>query len=932
MMEEGKRTIATRDASMAGRLDELCDRFEAAWKNGSAPALEDYVRELPAALAERGFRELLALDVAYRKKLGQTVQVEGYRARFPQYKSVIEAECASGSAPTQQALDTNPDVTRIYSPQDEGDKPLAEGQPTSAGTPTSAGLRFRVLRPHAKGGLGEVLLAEDNELHREVALKQIQSRYADDADSRARFVLEAEVTGGLEHPGIVPVYGLGTYADGRPFYAMRFIHGDSLKDAINDFYDPAASPRDPGERTLAWRQLLSHFIAVCNAIEYAHSRGILHRDLKPANIMLGKFGETLVVDWGLAKALGSSNAAPDSVEQTLEPSSMGGSMPTQMGTAIGTPQFMSPEQASGQWNVVGPASDIYSLGATLYCLLTGKPPLADCAGNLHQILYRVQRGEVPPPRQVRPDVPKALDAICLKTMALDPAARYGSARLLSEDIEHWLADEPVSALPDTPFERVARWTRRHRALALAAAGALALVTLVSVAAMVLVNQQRKIADHLAHVNKNLADEQQGLRIQAEEGFREARAAVDDLFTKVSEDTLLNQPGMQGLRKELLQKTLDYYERFIKQHAQDPALQDEMGVTLFRAGRITDDLKSPEQALPYLMRARDLQQKLLAEAPDDPARLKALGDTQNAIGRAFDRGQRYDEALPPYQQAREIRQRLANAAPQDAEYRRMLANTVMNIGLVEKDLGQGDEAAKQLQAAQDIRQALVISGGDSPKLQRDFAMGYYNQANLDLQRRRVAAAQKNFEAAIALFERLVRRDSHDLNLQYQLAICYRLLGDVLSAGKANKESARLYGLARDSLSRLVDRNPDVSDYKATLAGVYMNLGSKQDAAGALRSLGQARDLLTELVAQNPKHPQFRRDLAVTLRSLAAGERDAGTPEVAQRDLKSSFEYLTDLSAKFPDNADFADQLAKTRAAMRKSGQTKPFAEPVTPEPK
>ena len=127
------------------------------------------------------------------------------------------------------------------------------------------------------------------------------------------------------------------------------------------------------------------------------------------------------------------------------------------------------------------------------------------------------------------------------------------------------------------------------------------MTLVSVVATVLVNQQRKIADHLAHVNKNLADEQQGLRIQAEEGFREARAAVDDLFTKVSEDTLLNQPGMQGLRKELLQKTLDYYERFIKQHAQDPALQDEMGVTLFRAGRITDDLKSPELALPYLFR-------------------------------------------------------------------------------------------------------------------------------------------------------------------------------------------------------------------------------------------------------------------------------------------------------------------------------------------
>ena len=330
--------------------------------------------------------------------------------------------------------------------------------------------------------------------------------------------------------------------------------------------------------------------------------------------------------------------------------------------------------------------------------------------------------------------------------------------------------------------------------------------------MVLVNQQRKIADHLADVNKNLADEQQGLRIQAEEGFREARAAVDDLFTKVSEDTLLNQPGMQGLRKELLQKTLDYYERFIKQHAQDPALQNEMGVTLFRAGRITDDLKSPELGLPYLLKAHDIQQKLLADLRlKIPARLKALGDTQNAIGRAFDRGQRYDEALPPYQQAREICQRLANAAPQDIEYRRMLANTIMNIGLVEKDLGHWDEAAKQLQAAQDIRQALVVSGGDLPKLQRDFAMGYYNEANLDLQRRHVAAAQKNFEESIALFERLVRRDPHDLNLQYQLAICYRLLGDVLARTKRAK--SRLDCMAWPGI-RLADSSIETPMYPIT----------------------------------------------------------------------------------------------------------------------
>jgi formylglycine-generating enzyme required for sulfatase activity/tRNA A-37 threonylcarbamoyl transferase component Bud32 len=336
----------------------------------------------------------------------------------------------------------------------------------------SAEERFEILRPHARGGLGEVFVALDRELHREVALKEIQGRHADDPENRARFLLEAEITGGLEHPGIVPVYGLGTYADGRPFYAMRLIQGDSLKDAIHAFHATDWRNRPAHERALALRQLLGRFLDLCNAIAYAHSKGVLHRDLKPGNVMLGQYGETLVVDWGLAKRVGQAEQqCGEAVAAGLQPAATGGrpgSNPlTQMGKALGTPAYMSPEQAAGRLDRLGPQSDVYGLGATLYTLLSGQAPFTE--GDAVEILLKVQKGDFPPPGRANRLVPPALDAVCLKAMALAPEERYASPRELAGDIERWLADEPVSVHRETWSVRLGRWLRRHQTLAAGAA-------------------------------------------------------------------------------------------------------------------------------------------------------------------------------------------------------------------------------------------------------------------------------------------------------------------------------------------------------------------------------------------------------------------------------------------------------------------------------
>jgi serine/threonine-protein kinase len=347
------------------------------------------------------------------------------------------------------------------------DAQLPVSQPTSE--------RFRVLRPHAKGGLGVVSIAEDRELHREVAMKEIQPEQAWDASSRTRFLLEAEITGRLEHPGIVPVYSMGTTSSGTPFYVMRFIRGDSLKEAIASFHDNS-SRISAHERRMALRMLVRRLVDVCNAIEYAHSRGVLHRDLKPGNIMLGKYGETLVVDWGLARTGVRPATEPSPEEPTYVPLSSDVSSETRMGSVVGTLAYMSPEQAEGRLDLLGPPADVYGLGATLYCLLTGRQPIP--RQEQEEMLRLVREGLIPPPRSINPEIPRALEAICRAAMAKDISKRYASAAALAADLELWLADEPVSVFPEPLIDRIARFAKRHRTAVASAAGVVVTAALV----------------------------------------------------------------------------------------------------------------------------------------------------------------------------------------------------------------------------------------------------------------------------------------------------------------------------------------------------------------------------------------------------------------------------------------------------------------------
>ncbi|MEM8678640.1 MAG: serine/threonine-protein kinase, partial [Planctomycetota bacterium] len=340
--------------------------------------------------------------------------------------------------------------------------------------------RFERQELHAEGGLGKVFAAHDRQLNRTVALKEIKGHYADDRDSQARFTKEAEITGRLEHPGIVPVYALGRYADGRPYYAMRFVKGHSLRAAIGKYHNDDSLGR--ASRALQMRALLGRLVDVCDAVYYAHRRGIVHRDLKPSNIMLGDYGETLVVDWGLAKNLGKRESPTASLlpkEDTLLPAHGSSLSKTMVGKAIGSPAFMSPEQARGEHDSVEFASDIYGLGATLYMILTGRPPVEGKSSA--EVLSRVRKGEIDRLRSVDRSIPRPLEAICHKALALEAVDRYPTVRDLRHDLDRFLADEPVTVYQESWLEKGMRVSRRRRWLfPVILVGLLGLITVTGV--------------------------------------------------------------------------------------------------------------------------------------------------------------------------------------------------------------------------------------------------------------------------------------------------------------------------------------------------------------------------------------------------------------------------------------------------------------------
>lgn len=404
------------------QIDQLCEEFEHEWMSGCTPSLQEYLERWNDR-PTRGivFERLLDLDLTCRRRLDDTIADDWYVRTFPEYADLIDDVLRSQTRTQSDSLQFSHDTTLSL-----GSAPIRRGI-SPAPRPGDKFGRYEILEEIARGGMGVVYKARQPDLNRFVALKTIKSAELADEDEVQRFHSEAISAANLDHPNIVPVFEVGD-CEGCHFFSMGYIEGDSLATKLRD------GPLSPDHAATLTKTL-------AQAIDYAHRQGIVHRDLKPANVLVDQSGNPKITDFGLAKSIASDSGL------------------TATGQVMGTPSFMPPEQAQGKINEVGAAADIYSLGAMLYCLLTGRPPFQ--ASTVLETLNQVIQDPPVAPRQLNGAVAKDLETICLKCLSKRPETRYTSAAALADDLQRYLDGLPILARPVGSFEKTLRWCQRN---------------------------------------------------------------------------------------------------------------------------------------------------------------------------------------------------------------------------------------------------------------------------------------------------------------------------------------------------------------------------------------------------------------------------------------------------------------------------------------
>jgi len=987
---------ASLSSEQLSLIDQICGKYEQRRLSGNATAIEDLVAAAAEPLRAVLEYELIRIDLEIAASWNQMPTLADVKARFPNSASRIDRDWLQwNSRPARESQEGQPKPSTQAHAFEHARRETNNqmGQPTPVGNLDQAAgansspihsdseLRFRILRRIAEGGIGTVYAAFDTDLQREVALKELKRSLVNKTGLVNRFLLEATITSHLEHPNIVPIYAVGQRHDGRHFYAMRLIQGHSMQVAIDALHRNSKSA-DKGEIEFrsnpAARDLLMRFIAVCRAIGFAHSRGVIHRDIKPGNIMLGDFGETLIVDWGLARKVAAPQSNPeDSALESTKRNAAESDLPawrfvgsaedykaqqTLEGTVVGTPGYMSPEQAAGQIELTNAASDIYSLGATLFCLLTNAVPIehtgdmasdgtpqassqkgssqratlsmrefrADVQTVIHVAGSATRPNHVSPRTIVR-SIPAALDAICRRAMEDHAESRYVSAESLAADVEAWLADQPVSVLPETRFQKARRWFKRRPLFAGAILGSVAIAMLaMAVTLQVLSSKNRVISRSLDRETKanQHAQEQATLAAKNAQDADTQRQRIQEIlhsFITDVERSLANVPGSAVVRKRVLTQVLNQLGVVSDSVRGNPGASLNSVLALTDLGDLfaqfgPDDISgsirfgdlesaSPSDAAARLYdEAMQVVDQQLAENPDDLATILQKSTIQFKQATLLRQTGETAEAMELVSTCAKTREKHHAANPESLEWAMAAAVAFDMIGQIHLQNGELDPAELQFLAAEKCLLPFRDQFSQNEDLLRRVGIVASRLGDIATKRGDLEKAESYYTEDARYSEQLAKTNPENLTAQREYCAAIDRLGNVSADRGQLQEALEFYLKSRKIREEILLSDPaDQNSLREMFVsfmkcgGARMTLMLVSEAKSDFVLAGETADKMASIDAKSTVARRFQSFSAEMLADIALAEDDLDNAlKYAVRSLDVSLELAaidtSDMQAK------------------------------------